>query len=302
MNSFLNISLLIICYKPKDEDVTKIKRNCTLFSSGIIVWNSQKRFSLDNPNFSEIQMDHNVGQATALNIGFKKASSMNINLLLTLDQDSELFRNEKQILEKINNVTNICINPGGFFFPSLVSKPSFELNNSKYLEDPIEYLTPITSGCCYILPVWKDCGGFKDDLFIEGVDTEYSLRLRRYGYKFYKFNFPIIVHDAGELIYRKLIFFSFKIRRHSDIRIFLQYRNNLPLFCKYFLYHPKWASTSIFNVLTKKIILSLLGSKNIFRTLTYIIKGILVGILSLFIDDNYFSKPEVLLNRLNKIN
>ena len=86
-----NVAVLIICYEPTKEDIVKIKKNVSYFESSIIVWNSNKTFNITNKKVSEIQLDQNVGQAEALNIGFQKAISMKIKLLMTLDQDSLLI-------------------------------------------------------------------------------------------------------------------------------------------------------------------------------------------------------------------
>ena len=88
MYSLNKIGVLIVFYNPTEEDIFNAKRNLSCFSSGILVWNSKKIFKVTNPNFKEIELKGNLGQAKALNIGFKKALSMGIDLLLTLDQDS----------------------------------------------------------------------------------------------------------------------------------------------------------------------------------------------------------------------
>lgn len=277
MLSLKNIGVLIIFFNPTQEDIFNAKRNISLFRSGILVWNSKKIFRLKNPNFFEIELKENLGQAKALNIGFKEAINMKIDLLLTLDQDSKLIENELNLLEIINSHYYKCFNPAGFSF-LISNKPKHKKKDHKDFS-PYLTLTPIISGTIYLTSVWEKLNGFKNELFIEGIDTEYSIRARKNKFYFFKFDYPIMVHDAGVPIIKTFLNFNFIIRRHSDIRLYLQYRNNLPIFLKNSIHFPKWALISIFNLLTKKILISALGSKNILRTFLWIARGLLNGLL-----------------------
>ena len=55
-------------------------------------------------------------------------------------------------------------------------------------------------------------------------------------HQFYRSKHPIIIHDAGILITKKIFILKFKLRTHNDLRIYLQYRNNIPLFIYGFLF------------------------------------------------------------------
>ena len=96
------LAVLVICFNPTKKDIKNTKKNIEFFKSGIIIWNSKKIFSVNRKNFLEIEMEQNIGQAKALNIGFEKALKMKIDLVLTLDQDSKLTNNAKNILQIIN--------------------------------------------------------------------------------------------------------------------------------------------------------------------------------------------------------
>lgn len=279
MYSLKQIGVLIIFFNPSEKDIVNTKRNLSFFSSGILVWNSKKILKVTNPNFKEVELKENVGQAKALNIGFKKALSMGLDLLLTLDQDSKLILKEKNLIEIINAHYYKYFNPAGFSFLSS-NNPNIK---KIYYKDASPYLTltTITSGTIYLTSAWEKLNGFKSELFIEGIDTEYSIRARKNNLNFFRFDYPIIIHDAGVPFERKILNFNLIIRRHSDTRLYLQYRNNLPIFIKNFIFFPKWSSRSIINLLTKKLIISVLGSRNIFKTFLWITKGLLDGLLEI---------------------
>ena len=281
MKKFLQkqFGFLIICYEPTNEDISKIKKNISSFKSGIIIWNSKKVFNFSSNNCIEIELENNVGQARALNIGFKIAISMGLEILLTLDQDSKLLEKSSQILKIINYFSHFYKNPYAFTFKPSKEEEISKINPKKLT--PFLNLTSIISGTVYLTSSWNKLNGFKDELFIEGIDTEFSIKAKRKNFNLYKFKYPIIFHDAGLAVKKKIFNFNYFIRKHSDERIYLQYRNNLPIFIDNFIFFPKWSLKSIFNLLIKKIIVIILGSENIPKTLFFVIKGILDGILEL---------------------
>ena len=280
MFSVDKIGLLIIFFNPTKEDILNSQKNISYFNSGIIIWNSKKIFKVSNPHFFEIELAENLGQAKALNVGFKKAISMDLELLLTLDQDSKLTAKGEKLLKIINSHYDQFLNPAGFSFLS-VSDPKTNKKNNYTKYYPHLTLTTITSGTIYLTSAWKKIYGFKNELFIEGIDTEYSIRARKNKLNFYKFDYPILIHDAGLALTKKFLNLKITIRFHSDIRLYLQYRNNLPIFIRNLTFVPKWSLKSIINLFTKKLIIAILGSRNKLITLIWIFKGTCEGLLEL---------------------
>ncbi len=290
MYSIEKFAVLIIVYKPTKRDIFNIKKNISKFKKSIIVWNSERNYNFSRNHSIEIELKENLGQATALNIGIERALKMDIEIVLTLDQDSELFENSEKIIKIVNKYDDIYKNPAGFSF-------EYFTNSKKYLQNykinlPSSLLTPITSGCIYLTKVWKELNGFNNYLFIEGIDTDFAIKAKLKNFNFYKFDYPIMLHDAGISISKNILNFNFTFRKHSDIRVYLQYRNNLNIFIKNILYFPKWAIRSIFNLFTKKAFVVILGSSNPLRTSLWIIKGIFHGLLESTIFKNKLKQPK----------
>lgn len=298
MFSNKEFGILIILYNPSKEDIKNTKKNISYFKSGILVWNSKKIFSIKNPLIREIELNENLGQAKALNIGFEEALSMNINLLLTLDQDSKLIEKSENLIKIINLYSQKYINPACFSFTSITG-PKVKKENPKIIR-PNLCLTSITAGSVYLTSAWSELKGFKNELFIEGIDTEFSIRAKKNKFNFYKFYHPIIIHDAGISIKRNFLFFDLFIRKHSDIRTYLQYRNNLPIFIKHLTLFPIWSLKSLFNLFIKKLFLIILSSDNISKTFLWISKGIYHGLIETFNKRNNLKKQEYFLK--NSVN
>lgn len=291
------LGVLIILFNPTKEDIFNTKKNISCFEYGVIIWNSRKIFTVTNTNFSEIVLKTNLGQAEALNIGFRKAIEMGLDLLLTLDQDSRLIEKGENLKEIIDLNYYRFLNPAGFSF--LTMKNEKDYKNKYKNNSPFLILTTITSGTIYLTSVWKKLKGFESELFIEGVDTEYAIRAKKNQFNFYKFDYPILIHDAGVKISKKFFCFNIKIRKHSDVRLYLQYRNNIPIFIKNLIFFPKWSLKSIFNLFIKRSLISILGSKNIFITLFWIFRGTFDGLLELtFFNYKLKKQGQILKNHL----
>ena len=55
----------------------------------------------------------------------------------------------------------------------------------------------ITSGSLLALAVFRRVGPMREDFFIDAVDFQYCLRLRRHGYKVIETLLPTLIHPIG---------------------------------------------------------------------------------------------------------
>lgn len=176
----------------------------------------------------------NVGIATALNVGCRKAIELGFDWVITLDQDSLPCDNLVDTFEDfINKRQEDKIGAVG---------PSYTLDHFT-TNEICRVNTLITSGCLLNLSAFKLVGGFKDELFIDAVDTEYSWNLRKNGYKLYKFGNVTLEHHIGNNSYDIRILGKrlTTVTNHNFIRCYYITRNSLKISRDYKNIFPKEA-------------------------------------------------------------
>lgn len=140
-----------------------------------------------------VRNDHNGGIAKALNEILDFASQNGYEYFITLDQDSvcnsELVENYKRIIE--DGVAQVTCR--------IVDRENGEVDKiefrGKHIAD-VDYC--ITSGCINSVSAIKRVGLYDESLFIDGVDIDISLRLKKRGFSIKKIDYEGIVHELGE--------------------------------------------------------------------------------------------------------
>lgn len=165
----------------------------------------------------------NLGVARALNIGAEKAIEAGYDFLLTMDQDS---RAAPDMVERLFE----CLageygGHVGMISPFHVTKAG----KRPPAETCTEVMTPMTSGCLLNLAAWRVVGPFRDELFIDFVDNEYCLRLRKKGFRVVQANRALLEHSVGDI--RK--YGPFIATHHSPLRRYYKTRNRFYVFREY---------------------------------------------------------------------
>lgn len=155
---------------------------------------------------------NNIGVAAALNKGLKKAIEENYDWLLTMDQDSTF---EGESLEALKNEAFLSNEKVAWVAPLQRTQKGIQIN--KYVA--------MTSGSMLRVSACKQVGFFEEKLFIDSVDNEYCLRLRKFGFKITHSNNAILNHSLGTL--------KNGVISHSAARRYYITRNMLYVMFKY---------------------------------------------------------------------
>ncbi len=194
-------------------------------------------------NVVYLSQGENVGIARALNIGAELARTAGYDCLLTMDQDS---RGDDGLVANLL----ACRGAGEGVAPGIVAP--FHVTRAVRRPPPAaeysEAMTPMTSGCLLDLAAWRDVGPFRDDFFIDFVDNEYCLRLRRSGYRVVRANRAILTHEVGEITRHGPLIAT----NHSPLRRYYKTRNRFVVFREYLRTFPGHCTFDLVR-LTKEI-------------------------------------------------
>lgn len=228
---------LVVLYHPPESFKTNLLSYLEGLDACMVLDNSplsQKGMLQDLIKDYPIEYRHfpeNLGVARALNQGAEWGLSEGFDYLLTMDQDSAFpwgtFARIRDLLPSGPN----C--PWGILAPvidSLEDDPRYRQEKNTLREVP--WL--ITSGNFLNLEAYKVCGAFQDELFIDHIDHEYCLRLRKAGYKLGILPEGKLLHHLGE--YKQIRWGKKTLLRftsHSPLRRYYMVRNGLWVARKY---------------------------------------------------------------------
>ncbi len=182
------------------------------------------------PRCRVIRNRQNLGVATALNLGVKHAIEAGYDWVCTLDQDSTVCTDFiAQMLATYRRAPQ----------PERIAllAPSYVDRESKI---PVrlrrsasgEVLEAMTSGSMIPSLAIRKLGFFDEDLFIDGVDTEFCLRARREGMVIVQTP-AVLFHSLGRATYHQLFGLHFGATNHSAERHYYICRNRIRLLARY---------------------------------------------------------------------
>lgn len=235
------ICCIIVTYNP-DDVLTKLVNAIKPQVDTVIIVDNNSSLQIQseiasiakNNNFHFIKNAENLGIAKALNQGVIEAQRLHYEWAITFDQDTLPSANIVDIILEVYNLYHDKSKIGaiGVNFPVSHTNNYFEVSDKKNYTER-DYL--ITSGCMLSLKIFFEVGGFREDFFIDNVDLEYSLRLRKHGKISLITKKNGMQHKAGAPKVRKLFGLNFNSSNHNIIRRYYMSRNHIIL-CKDYLF------------------------------------------------------------------
>jgi len=180
------------------------------------------------PGVTVERMGVNRGIAVALNRGVVAAQAAALPWLLTMDQDSLIDAGMIAAYARLlaAHPERECLSP------TIVTGAR---RGAPAPDGEIAYA--ITSGNLVRTRVAEQVGGYDDGLFIDCVDFDFSLRLRRAGHRVYRVHDALMRHRLGEE--REVPRWASRFyAMHAPARRYYQYRNFLYLAERHLLRFP----------------------------------------------------------------
>ncbi len=214
------LGCIIVTYNPDEERFEKVLDRISKQCDKLLIIDNNsmnsgyvKRICEDNGRIKLVQLERNYGIARALNIGIGLLKQDPVDWILTLDQDTLILCNIHDILDKIN-----IIDAGIVWLASSEtnSKDLFFIN-----KDPI-----IISGSIINFEVISYGVKFREEFFLDHVDTDLDYQVRKLGFKVLRTSKRCIDHEWG----KEMFIGSKKTRAATNLRVYLTIRNGTRLF------------------------------------------------------------------------
>jgi len=209
---------------------------------------------LSSTNIEIIRNEENLGIGKALNQGMTRAMQLGYEWAITFDQDSWVHPDLVKIL-----ISTYEQQPR----PDIVGIVGCNFQDENTHQSPIKHAldgplfveteTVITSGSLLSAAVFSAAGPFRSDFFIDFIDHEYCLRVRKLGYKVITAATPLMIHALGAATIfstdSRIGRISLVLTNRSPLRRYYMTRNGLLVAKRYFAFAPGWVFRSLASIL-----------------------------------------------------
>lgn len=218
----------------------------------------------------------NLGIAAALNQGIRWARAHHASFIFFFDQDSS-------IPDGFVDTMLACFEKTSETEPLAILVPRYiEERTGRVLYPPGapggELNAATTSGSLTPMDVFNSIGEFAEELFIDGVDYEFSLRVREHGMSIRECAEATLLHNPGETTtHRVLGFVNFRTSNYSPARRYYQTRNRIWVTRRYWRKFPSFCLWQLWVGL-KDFAKTAVVEEDRSRKLRYFWRGLLDGL------------------------
>lgn len=216
-----NIAAIIVLFNPNQKVYENIKKYIGLVGQIVLVDNSSynnKDIFKGIKNCKYIPLFDNKGIAYALNKGIKDSTEAYV---LTMDQDSSV---SPSLIENYINFLNINDSRD---IGALTCQYNTD-RNPRHAKKGFETIElSMQSGSLFKRNVFNKIGYFNEDLFLDVVDYEFFIRMKKAGIKLIRVNSAVLTHHPATTRELKMGRFKFKYGVASPVRYYYQARNLL---------------------------------------------------------------------------
>jgi rhamnosyltransferase len=284
---------LAVLFNPTEDHLQNLLRLKQLCGNVVAVDNSTRldvemHQRIESLGIEVVVNSNRGGIAGAFNRGIDRLLERRCTLLFTFDQDSVV--SDDFFLRMIEA-------SDGLESPYFLMGPKiFDINVNRYIPllvmEPFGVtLTPMTeqdqglvpcssmisSGSVMSAATYLKIGPFREDYFIDQVDTEYCFRAIQQGVSVYINTALTMRHEIGKRIDRKLAFFKFIQWNYVPLRQYYSARNCVHIAR---LYGGRLPSAILINLITLGQFISVIVYEtNKMRKLSAMCAGVLDGLL-----------------------
>ena len=230
-----DVCAVLVTYHPDAEFAATVSGISEQVGAIVIVDNGSAAAELAmlreiavDPAVALVLNSENLGLARALNMGIQRASALGYRWALLLDQDSRIERDMVKTLIAVHksfpDKEHLAIIGSGFRERHRRSRKAAKFEACGEEWDEVDVV--ITSGSLLSLEAYPNIGPFREDFFIDCVDTEYCARARAKGYRALKTRRPLMSHSIGRPTQHRLLWMKKWTSNHSADRRYYMARNH----------------------------------------------------------------------------
>ena len=221
------LGAVVVLYNPCEDEIKNINTYKNLVDITIIIDNSEINHrelvdllvTLDSKVYYYSEQ-LNLGLCKALNIGIEMLTVKGCQWVLVFDSDSKLGSDIVTVYKNaIEDYKRGEIKRGGEI---AVFAPVHDFDRRKHSSyhgyKDVEW--KMTSGCLFNCDIFKSQNGFKEELFVDGLDMDYCFKSHENGYRIIECGEAVINHHPAET----KSFLGFKYGIASPVRYYMQAR------------------------------------------------------------------------------
>jgi rhamnosyltransferase len=243
------VCAILVTYHPDAELPARVTRILEQAGALVIVDNGSGDAALEmlrrmaaSSRVSLVLNPANLGVARALNLGVERARALGFAWVLLLDQDSDprdgMLRSLIEVRAAYPDPPRVAVIGAGF------TEETHAARAPDAAWEEVESV--ITSGSLIPLDLHSAVGPFRDEFFIDYVDSEYCFRARAKGYRVIKTTQPLMSHTIGAPTRHDLLGVSKWTTNHSPDRRYYIARNDTVMLREYGGYaFGSWALKSL---------------------------------------------------------
>lgn len=238
-----SICAVLISFHPGADLPDRISRVLAQVGALVIVDNGSSEATVRmledlarDPRISIALNGANLGVARALNVGVERARALGYDWVLLLDQDSLLDEGMVQALVSAHrsfpDPARLAVLGAGFrdvHKPEEAAPPASPGAAAQW--DEVESV--ITSGSLLKISTLLRIGGFRDEFFIDYVDSEFCFRARASGYRIARTRAPLMSHAIGASTHHRILGVGKWTSNHSADRRYYMARNDTVMLREY---------------------------------------------------------------------
>ena len=263
---------VVVAYNPQREEICKnIDTYINELDVLYVVDNSSKNNGDIFNGYNKVKYIpnyDNLGISAALNIGAKEAINNKYKWILTMEQDSHFEKDAISKMKEYINNSDKTNEKLGIVSPFHLTKRTEGIK----LEGVDYPILVMTSGNLLNLEAYLDVGGFPEWYFIDCVDFDFCLALRKKGYEIAQINDAVLQHELGDTVRRQIGKKVFYLDNHNYIRRYYVVRNRHYFYDRYKNDFPEYCELEK-KCTRKEALKVLLFEKDKYRKLTYMYKG-----------------------------